>query len=186
MRLFIAIDLPENVKDAIADTYRAIPGTKWVDEKKLHCTLHFIGEVAEPTPEVLITGLSKIKCTPMQLQIKSTGFFPPRKEPRILWFGIMHPPEFLTLQSKIERTCLSICPSAETRKFHPHVTVARLNDPHREKVADFVVANSLFSSDPFEMTAYHLYRSHQGKVTTHYEKLVTFDLSPATPQLPLL
>jgi 2'-5' RNA ligase len=176
MRLFVGIDLPEHIKDSIADSYRAIPGTKWVDETKLHCTLHFIGEVPETTSEKLITGLNKIRSTPMQLQIKSAGFFPPRKEPRILWFGIEHPPEFLSLQSKIERTCNACCTIGETRKFHPHITVARLNDPHREKVAEFIVSNSLFSSEPFEITQFHLYRSHQGKVTTHYEKLVSFDL----------
>lgn len=176
MRLFVAIDLPEDVKDAIADTYRAIPGTKWVDETKLHCTLHFIGDVAENDVETIIAGLSKIRSAPMQLQIKSAGFFPPRKEPRILWFGIEHPPELLLLQSKIERTCTSNGTTGETRKFHPHITVARLNDPHREKVAEFIVTNSLFSSEPFEITQFHLYRSHQGKTTTHYEKLVSFNL----------
>ncbi len=176
MRLFVAVDLPEDVKDAIADTYRAIPGARWVDETKLHCTLHFIGEVAEPILDKLAAGLSKIKSAPMKLQIRSAGFFPPRKEPRILWFGIEHPLEFLTLQSKIERVCIGNVSTGETRKFHPHVTVARLNDPHREKVAEFVVTNSLFSSEPFEITQFHLYRSHQGKVTTHYEKLVSFEL----------
>jgi RNA 2',3'-cyclic 3'-phosphodiesterase len=176
IRLFVAMDLPEDVKDAIADTYRAIPGTKWVDETKLHCTLHFIGEVAEPTPEIVVARLSKIVGTPMQLRVKSAGFFPPRKDPRILWFGIEHPPELLTLQSKIERACISSGTTGENRKFHPHITVARLNDPHREKIAEFIVSNSLFSSEPFEITQFHLYRSHQGKVTTHYEKLVSFDL----------
>ncbi|HEX2956231.1 MAG TPA: RNA 2',3'-cyclic phosphodiesterase [Chitinispirillaceae bacterium] len=176
MRLFVAIDLPEDVKDAIADTYRAIPGTKWVNETKLHCTLHFIGEVPETALDNIISALSKIKSAPMTLKIKSTGFFPPRKEPRILWFGIEHPPEFLVLQSKIERACIAGGATGETRKFHPHITVARLNDPHREKIADFIVSNSLFSSDPFEITQFHLYQSHHGKVTTHYEKLVSFDL----------
>jgi 2'-5' RNA ligase len=177
MRLFVGFDLPENIKDAIADTYRAIPGAKWVDETKLHCTLHFIGDVPETTSEKLIAGLSKIKSAPMQLKIKSAGFFPPRKEPRILWFGIEHPLELLTLQSKIERTCIAICATTgETRKYHPHITIARLNDSHREKVAEFIVDNSLFSSGPFEITQFHLYQSHQGKVTTHYEKLVSFDL----------
>lgn len=177
IRLFVAIDLPEDVKDALADTYRAIPGAKWIDETKLHCTLHFIGEVPETVIEKIVSALSTIKSPRMQLKLKSSGFFPPRKEPRILWFGIEHPPEFLTLQSKIERACvIATGTTGESRKFHPHITVARLNDPHRERVAEFIVSNTLFSSEPFEITQFHLYRSHQGKVTTHYEKLVSFDL----------
>ena len=50
-RLFIAIDLPERIKDDITSTYMAIPGTRWIEEAQLHITLRFIGEVDNTTTE---------------------------------------------------------------------------------------------------------------------------------------
>ncbi|NLW31824.1 MAG: RNA 2',3'-cyclic phosphodiesterase, partial [Fibrobacter sp.] len=38
-RLFIAVDIPQRIKDDIVSTYLAIPGAKWVKEDQLHITL---------------------------------------------------------------------------------------------------------------------------------------------------
>ncbi|MBN1602990.1 MAG: RNA 2',3'-cyclic phosphodiesterase [Chitinispirillaceae bacterium] len=176
IRLFIAIDIPERIKDEITDTYRAIPGARWIDETNLHCTLRFIGEVPETATNTIISSLCHVSSSPLILKIRNSGFFPPRKEPRILWFGFEHPPEFLTLQSKIERACTNSGLEPELRKFHPHITVARLNNPHKEKVAEFIISNALFMTEQFEVSEFHLYRSHTGKYTSHYEKLVSFPL----------
>jgi 2'-5' RNA ligase len=176
VRLFIAIDIPELLRDEIADTYRAIPGAKWVDEKQLHCTLRFIGDVPDNTIEQVSASLEQIHTHPYLLTIKGVGFFPPRNIPRILWFGLNPPAEIISMQSKIEKACVNIGLQAEARKFHPHITVARLNNPHQEKIAEFIVSNALFLSEQFEVTHFHLYRSHLGKVQAHYEKLISFAL----------
>jgi 2'-5' RNA ligase len=52
MRLFIAVDLPEQVKDyisQIAQPLRAIPGIKPVNKENIHITMKFLGEVEEST-----------------------------------------------------------------------------------------------------------------------------------------
>jgi 2'-5' RNA ligase len=44
-RLFVAINLPERIKEDLIDTYVSMPGARWMDEDHLHCTLRFIGDV---------------------------------------------------------------------------------------------------------------------------------------------
>jgi 2'-5' RNA ligase len=176
IRLFIAIDIPERIRDEIADTYRAIPGARWIDETSLHCTLRFIGEIPETEINTITSSLRHVSSPKVTLKVSNAGFFPPRKEPRILWFGFDYPPEFLTLQSKIEKACINSGLEPDLRKFHPHITVARLNNPHKEKVAEFIVSNSLFTTEQFEVSEFHLYRSLAGKNTSHYEKLLSFPL----------
>ena len=46
-RLFIAIDLPEQVKEAVAGIAGDLPGARRVPREQIHLTLRFIGEVDE-------------------------------------------------------------------------------------------------------------------------------------------
>ena len=173
-RLFIAIDLPERIKDDLIDTYQAIPGADWIDEARLHCTLRFIGNTPPHIEESLIFALRSIHINPFSVTLKATGFFPPRKEPRILWVGIDNAAALIHLQQKIEKACVSIGLPPETRNYHPHITVARLKRVPMEKVAHYIVTNSLFSTEPFEISQFHLYSSHLGKQKAQYEKIVSF------------
>ena len=91
-RLFIAIDLPERIKDDISGLYMAIPGAKWLDQSKIHITLRFIGDIAGDTMEKIISSLSTLSMPPFELYLKGVGHFPPRKTPRILWVGIAESP----------------------------------------------------------------------------------------------
>jgi 2'-5' RNA ligase len=175
-RLFIAIDLPERIKDDITSTYAAIAGAKWTEEEHLHLTLRFIGETDEPTKQRIVNTLKSVSIQPFSICIKGVGFFPPRKEPRILWVGVSANKELLRLQGKIERTLVSIGISPEERKFHPHITIARLNGSPHEKIAQFLTSNSLLSTETFAVNEYHLYESFLRKEGALHVKEATYGL----------
>jgi 2'-5' RNA ligase len=159
-RLFISIDLPENVRDDIGDIYEAIPGARWTPENQLHLTLRFIGDVDELTAEKINSVLRTIKFESFTMQIKSTGFFPPRNEPKILWCGIAQNEELTRLRKRVERALVSEAKlPPDKQKFHPHITVARLNCSPPQKLAGFMATNALFQSDVFEVSEFCLYSS---------------------------
>jgi len=159
-RLFIAAELPERIRDEISDLYEAIPGARWAEDAKLHITLRFIGEADTVTAARIDSLLRTITFTPFTLNLKSTGFFPPRGRPRVLWCGISGSEELLRLQKQIERglTSKAGLPS-EDKKFHPHVTIARLSDANDEKLADFLTKNALFETEEFMISGFTLYSS---------------------------
>lgn len=175
-RLFVAIDLPERIKDDISSTFMAIPGAKWTNDAQLHITLRFIGEVNNDTTEKVALSLNSAIVAPFNLTLKGVGHFPPRKEPRILWVGIADNPELIRLQNKIERAVISTGIEPETRKFHPHITIARLNGAPVQKVALFLSTHSLFITEPFEVSQYHLYCSHLSKEGAYHEIWATYKL----------
>ncbi len=175
-RLFVAIDLPERIKDDITSTYMAIPGTRWIEEAQLHITLRFVGEVDNTITEKITYSLKSALIPPFSLALKGVGHFPSRKIPRILWAGILDNPELIRLQSKIERSVISTGIEPYKRKFHPHITIARLNGAPAEKLALFLSANSLFATEPFEVCQFHLYCSHLKKEGAHHEILHTYRL----------
>ena len=176
-RLFISIDLPERIKDDIEDLYMAIPGAKWVDYSQIHLTLRFIGEVDNIMEEQIIAVLKTISMPPFELSLKGVGYFPPRRHPRILWAGVAENPELFRLQGKIERALNSIGIAPEQRRFHPHITIARLNEPPLEKIALFMAQNSLFSTELFAVSQFHLYRSYLSKRGAYHQKQATFYLT---------
>ena len=100
-RLFIALDLPERIVDDIMATYMAIPGARWVPEEQLHLTLRFIGDVPGDVDERIRNALRAVTGPSLSLTMKGVGFFPPRKEPRILWVGLSESEELLRLQIRI-------------------------------------------------------------------------------------
>ena len=176
-RLFIAIDLPARIKDDIMATYVTMPGARWMDEEHLHLTLRFIGDTQHDTADRIKNALRSISGPSFSLKIKNVGFFPPRRDPRILWVGLAESEDLIRLQSKIERKVVLLGLAPEGRKFHPHVTVARLNGTPAIKVAQYVTQNSLFVTEPFTVSAVHLYASTLHKDGSHYIKEETFDLT---------
>jgi 2'-5' RNA ligase len=176
-RLFIAIDIPERIRDDIAATYVALPDARWTHEEQIHLTLRFVGEVAGDTAERIKSALRFVTGPSFSLQMKGVGFFPPRKDPRILWVGVSENEELMRLQARIERALTAIGIQPDDRKFHAHVTVARLNGTPAGKVAEYVTHNSLFATEEFAVSSFHLYSSILRKEGAHHTKEMTFNLN---------
>jgi 2'-5' RNA ligase len=145
-----------------------------VSDDRLHVTLRFFGDTAPDREQAIIRAMQKISFEPFALQLRGVGHFPPRREARILWVGIDDQPVLLRLQSNIERACVNAGFSPDRRKFSPHITVARLTGVSPDRVAQFIVTNSLFATEHFEIHEFHLYSSCLGKDGAKYTKEVTF------------
>lgn len=175
-RLFVAIDIPERIKDDITATYVAMPGARWIDEAHLHLTLRFIGEIPGDVADRTASALRSVDGPSFQLAMKNVGFFPPRREPRILWAGIARIEELMRLQARVERCLTSAGIDPDSRKFHPHVTMARLNGTPPDKVAQFVTHHSLFATEQFSVSSFHLYESFLRKEGAHHERIASYEL----------
>ncbi|MFP4680271.1 MAG: RNA 2',3'-cyclic phosphodiesterase [Chitinispirillaceae bacterium] len=177
-RLFVAVDLPERIRDDISAIYQAIPRAKWTKDSQLHLTLRFIGEVSEDTAEKIECALNLIETPSFPIELKGVGFFPPRKIPRVLWCGIAPNEELLKLQAKVERTLTNIGITPEGRKYSPHITIAKLNRSPSEKLAQFISSNALFHTEPFLVSEFHLYSSHLRSEGALHIREATYKLGP--------
>ena len=159
-RLFVAIDLPESVKDAIKSICGAIPDARWVDMRQLHLTLRFIGEVDDATFESIKSTLAEIAEPRFSLNLNGVGCFPSKHAPRVLWVGIDDNEVLARLADKVEQILVQkngIEP--ERRKFSPHITIARFRERSPSGVADYLARNSSFSTETFPVDAFYLYSS---------------------------
>jgi 2'-5' RNA ligase len=138
-RLFFAIELPPEVRHKIGshiDTLRAqLPDVRasWTREENLHLTMKFFGEVPVTKVERISEAAARAVASahPLELSIGGCGTFPPKGQPRVLWIGTEDPSGNLRkLHTALENECADIGFPREQRPYHPHLTVARLRQPH--------------------------------------------------------
>jgi 2'-5' RNA ligase len=147
MRLFTAIELPEDVRAHLAKLvgywrehlndalyvklgYDA-PPVKWVDDENLHITLKFLGEVPDadfPSVRKLLAEVALPE--PMRIRVNQVDCLPNRGPVRIIAAGLDGDVQSLAqLHKLIERACADFGIAEERREFHPHITLGRLRIP---------------------------------------------------------
>jgi 2'-5' RNA ligase len=128
---------------------------------QLHLTLRFIGEVDENVAHDIDDALGVIRALSFTLELAGVGEFG-GKNPRALWAGVRTNDSLMHLQKKVETALQRIGLPPEPRKFSPHVTLARLKSPPREKVVQFLTHHALFASGPIPVGRFVLFSSHMG------------------------
>lgn len=158
IRLFTAIELPESVRTRLSLLQGGVPGARWSPADNLHLTLRFIGEVDEPMANDIDDALCSLRAPAFDLTLKGAGEFGGR-DPHALWIGVAASDALMRLAAKIESVLQRIGLDAETRKYTPHVTLARLRDAPIVKVREFLAAHTLFDSGPIAVRRFALYSS---------------------------
>ncbi len=136
MRLFLAIELPQEVKDRIdelqSELRPRLSSARWVPPSNVHVTLRFLGETSAAVADRLGERLERepMRQAPFVLKFRGVGAFPSSARPRVLWVGIHEAPEALfRLQSLVEEAARAEGFPRETRSFEPHLTIARFRHP---------------------------------------------------------
>ena len=159
IRLFTAIDLPEEAKRSVSRLCRGVPGVRWVNPDQLHLTLRFIGEVDRRLFERIKVNLADIVSPPVTLTLQSVGSFPVSGPPRVLWVGIERTEALVSLHTQVEQVMVASGCDAETRRFSPHITLARLKDIPRSLVVPYLAEHASFIEGPVEVREFLLYSS---------------------------
>jgi 2'-5' RNA ligase len=175
MRLFIAIDLPTDLRTALAEVQRELrplaDKTKWVAAESIHITLKFLGEVPDKQIDDIHDALTGLTWKPFMITVRGVGFFPGTRSPRVFWAG-MEAPTMQELTEQLDARLERLGFEKEKRKFRPHITLARARDTRMDPA--LVAAASKFEEHEFgSFTAdrVFLFRSNLKPVGAIYEKV---------------
>jgi RNA 2',3'-cyclic 3'-phosphodiesterase len=176
-RLFIALDLPEDVVAALDRLCDGLPGTRWSGPEQLHLTLRFIGEVERGTFYEIGEALAGVSHAPFELALKGLGQFPPRGAPHTLWVGVDDPGNALpSLRRRIERVLEEVGLAPERRKFTPHVTLGRFRSPPPEdRLGSYLFRRNLFRTERFPVSSFALYSSQLRPEGSRYTAEARYD-----------
>jgi RNA 2',3'-cyclic 3'-phosphodiesterase len=161
LRLFVAVDLPAELRPAVVHLCQGIGGARWTRPEQLHITLRFLGDTPEDLLADMRVHLRQVRVSGFQLRLRGTGVFPPlggRKPARVLWLGL-DPPEPLRALKYAVDGVLGPDPDTAKRGFSPHLTVARFPTRPRHDLDRFLAEHAEFDGGRFVVSDFHLYRS---------------------------
>ena len=191
MRLFIGIDIPDEIRDRIARFVEGVrgfaPDARWVKPETFHVTLKFLGETN--SADELKRELAKIEHAKFDIHFGGSGFFPTARNARVFWVGVEAPELLPQLAAKVDETCSRFGFERERNELKPHLTLARAGrssgNPHQPGGAAYPVfkllADRIAQMPPPDfgtMTAqaFFLYESKLSPKGAQYTKIARFQL----------
>lgn len=132
VRAFLAIPLPEHLKESIRATQKdlqaRISNARWTRLENLHLTLHFFAAIEQETLEKLKVSMLSLKgCQrPFQVEVKGLGAFPNPHRPRVLWLGLEPCDRLEQLYRDTGEQLRQAGLAIDSRPYSPHLTIGRL------------------------------------------------------------
>lgn len=180
MRLFVALDIPEEVRRAIRELIQklepACRGARWARTEGMHVTLKFIGEAPEEKAARIRGELSAVRSpSVVEINFRHVGFFPDARHPRVFWAGIEASPNLAEMAAEIEQRLPTLGIPREDRAFKPHLTLARFkSEDGLPRLREALEKMAPFEFGGMRSEDFHLYRSTLKPGGAEYTKLATF------------
>ena len=194
MRIFIALDIDDSIREPIARFVESVhgfaPDARWVLPESMHVTLKFIGEKSAQTVGEIKQALETIGASPVEIRFRGYGFFPSVKAPRVFWIGIEAGPQLASLAAKVDEKMASLGILPEEHVYSPHLTLARRggrsasprwgkkDGPNRsfERLHEKLSAMPVPEFGTMTAREFSLYQSQLSRGGSRYTKLASFAL----------
>jgi len=134
MRLFIALNLPKKERERIHRAARRFREgempVRWIEPEHFHVTVKFLGDVRREQIPLIEEAIGRVATSTKRFVTEFGGFgaFPTIRRPRVIWLGLGANPELRCLKQDLDWVLGDMEFEAETRSFHPHVTLGRADD----------------------------------------------------------
>ena len=173
-RLFIAVELPDEIKEKVHSLAEELPeeGVKRVEQQNIHITLKFIGDFAENKIPELQSRLGSIKHGRFRCIAAGAGVFPSPDYVKVVWAGVKCD-GMNELASAIENSLEGLV-AKETKSFSSHATIARVK--RRIDAKDFLEKHTEDVFGEFEVSEFVLIQSELSRSGPVYTVLKKFAL----------
>ena len=198
MRLFIAADLDDGARAAVSGAVARLRarsergrqgsarGVSWVDARKLHLTLHFLGDVEEDRLPVLVDALAPaLEFDAPRVGLAGWGVFPPRGPVRVIWLGVTAGAGTITsAHAALGQRLRSAGVTPESRPFSPHLTVGRVKVPSGEHWNRLLAGVPPDPVGEWHLRACTLFHSHLSSAGPTYRALLSIPFAGAASAAP--
>ena len=190
MRLFVAMEIPSEVRDefaALINELRAADSSfsknraRWVRPENLHVTLKFIGHVDNGKLDAIRAALAEVRFDdPVEMRFRGLGFFPNAKRPRVFWAGMEASANLSPLAAEVDTRLKKLGIPSETKEFAPHLTLARFDPPGiSEGLSAIVQENVAREFGAVASREFHLFESKTKPTGAEYTRLESFPFARA-------
>ena len=136
MRSFLAVERSADLHARLVAVQRELArhraAVRWARGDQLHVTLKFLGNVEEAALGSLRQALLRAlgAAPPLAAAVRGLGAFPDLRRARVLWAGVVCAP-LAGIAAAVDAAAATIGVAPETRPFHAHVTLGRVNGTAR-------------------------------------------------------
>jgi 2'-5' RNA ligase len=188
VRTFIAIELPDELKEGLAQLQAQLKSSnpssvKWVDPFGIHLTLKFLGniDVARISEITQVVKAASQEISPFHLEVKGLGVFPNLRRVQVVWVGVGGELDRLRqLQQRLESNLAPLGFAAESRPFTPHLTLARLRDralpSERERLGQLIAGTKFETVHTINVASINLMKSQLTREGAIYSRLSSVEL----------
>ncbi len=171
MRSFIAIELPEPIRDELAKVQEELPrdGIKLVGKENLHLTLKFLGEIDGKKVEEVRGVLKTVSFDPFLINVHGIGVFPNERHVQVIWAGAKGK-ELELLADNVNNALARECGQ---EPFKGHITIARVK--RKLDLQSFLEKYAHTDFGAFECTDFMLKESVLTASGPHYSKIASFN-----------
>lgn len=162
IRLFVALPLPQASRDILARYQVGLPGARWVAPENFHLTLRFAGEMDGRAADDLHDLLARIDAPGFDVRLEEFIWFGNKRRPHAIVAKARKDEALLHLQRKVESAAVRCGLAPESRKFAPHVTLARMKCGTIDGAERFCLENRLRPPIQFEADRFVLFSSYLG------------------------
>jgi RNA 2',3'-cyclic 3'-phosphodiesterase len=184
-RVFIAIATPSTVGSVLRAAAGSLASSgadvAWVSPDQYHCTLFFLGEVADEDLGRIggLTAEAAMGIPQFEAAYRGIGFFPTPDRARVVWAGMHDDGSSRRLHDKLAAALKDSC-SREERpdSFHPHVTLGRIRSPRNLRRLITSAESITFDHPPVAVREITIVKSDLRPAGPVYTALRSIPLSP--------
>ncbi len=175
-RLFVAIEIPNNIKEDFADIIEQLEKikAKTVPLKNIHLTIKFIGETDKT--KIITENLQKIEFNKFEISLKGIGIFGNFYNPRVFWVGVEENKSLKNLFNLVEDTLQKLGIPKDEREFSPHITLARFKTKPNPQKLEEIINNSKKDFGVFKVESLVLFKSELSYPNPIYSPLLHIPL----------
>lgn len=171
MRLFIAVEIPEELHKKTDEIKRKIQSKGLKLTKDNHITLKFLGEIPEHKVEDIVNRLKEIAFSPIEIKILHLGAFPNLNKPRVIHLQC-ESPGLIELASKVSNALKEY---PDDKPFIPHITLARVKFLNNKAELIDTIKDIKISHEEFMITCFYLKQSILKPEGPEYNNIEVFE-----------
>ncbi|MBI5422031.1 RNA 2',3'-cyclic phosphodiesterase [Candidatus Peregrinibacteria bacterium] len=177
MRLFISLNIPQELHDYCDKLQRTFPGIKKTEE--YHLTLQFLGdEIGDSLVPRIIEALQSVAFQPFEITLGNARRFPNESRPHGVWVDCDGGDALQKLADRI-RTTMSEIGLKPDKPFSAHITLGRYqNTPPPTFKPRGGRSASKTETKTFTMDRFFLMESHLKPTGAEHHIIETFKSTP--------
>jgi 2'-5' RNA ligase len=179
IRSFVALDLPDTLRSALAVQQFLLPLPQKVPVENLHLTLLFLGEQPDHLLEAAHDAFAGLRLPGFDLELSGLGLFGGERPTSVHAEPLASDP-LLRLQRKIATAARRARVDLPARRFVPHVTLGRFRPPppeDRMRLERAVAMQGGFRAGPVPVSEFVLFRSTLTRHGSRYDDLARYPLT---------